>query len=493
MLVCVQAEPQCNHFFEGAREDEKTGEAKRNEIADVTKYLRERMPELFSFDKEYKGPTQVRRNPLSNYYYPLEHPDMSVQLHPSCGDPGYEEGGYNDVIGVLEENNCKATTITLPQAPTLPQSNDNPNISSLITQNGYLSVEREGSSTKEEAENLPAEVVDTVEASRRCTQEQKMLTFTGNHAPPSSFLPVVKGNKTSVSFETRSRCSNAVTGSWNIANGDVNNPYIPAAAAVAEQQPHSVEMGALDALLEKQMKNCRGTNKNVEIQYNEPVRSSTSQVNCSRGQMLPVTAPENIGADFKEKNSATASVDMTPSGGDANDCALPLLTPIIQTTDSSLFDSDCGLALEANGSSTDSDYGMRRRLVQEKSRERQEDVQSLKYKQQILSSSPSVQQHHSKMEADNMDDNAIADTIDATTKHVMKGLLADTNSTVFTSAPLFPPPKNIMDTTYMSSVSNIRMGHPIEIAGVWQIDGLLLMRENCSGMVNVHDVCAVAA
>ncbi len=490
VLVCVQAEPQCNSFSEGAREDDKTSEEKHkevgdpidDEIADVTKHLRERIPELFSFDKKYKGPTQVRRNPLSNYYYPLEHPDISVQLHPSCGDPGYDEGGYNDAIGVFEEKNCKA--VTLPQAPILP-SNDNNISASLITQNGYLSVEREGCSTKEEAGNLPIEVVGAVEASR-CTQEQKMLTFTGKHASPSS-LPVVKGNKTAATFETRRRSSSTVTGSWNVANSAVINPSIPAAA-----EPPSVEMGALDALLEEQMKNCQETKKNVivaEIQNDEAV-GSTLQVGCSQGR-LPVTAPENIGAglssrcgdDLEEKNVATTAVDMNPNGG-TNDCVLPLSTPVIQTTDFSFSNSDCGPVLEVNGLSTDSDYRTQH-SVQKKSRERQV-VQSLKDKQQISSSSSSPSAQHSKMEAANMDDNAIADTIDATTKNAMKRLLADTNSTVLASAPLFPPPKKLMDTTHVSSASNVGTGHPIEVAGVWQIDSLLLMRENGSGMVNVH-------
>ncbi len=450
VVVCMQANPQYSRFAEGARKYNSTGDEKckdigcpiDDEIDDVTKHLRERTPELFLFGKEeYKGPTQVRRNPLTNYYYPLEHPDISVQFLPSCGDPGYEEGEYNDAIGIQEKKNCEANTFL--QAPISP-SNVNNISPSLPTKNTHSTVEKEDNSTKGKAGSLPFGVMGTVEVSR-CNQTQKSLTFTGKHELSQSSLSVVGCDETAdVAFDTRRRSDNIVPGSWNIANSVVTNPPIPKAE-------HSVEVGALDALLEKQIKNCQETKKK-------------SQVGCSRGQ-LPVTAPENNGDDMEQKN-VTIAVNMNPNGG------ATLSTPVIPTNFSS-SNSNCGLVLEANESSADSSY-----YTQDELRERQV-VESLKDKQQSSSFSPSA---HAKVGAANMDDNAIANIIDVSTKNVMKGLLADGNSTVLSSAPLFPPSKNLMDTTQVSPASNVGTGHPIEMAGVWQIDSLLLMSENGSGM-----------
>ncbi len=450
VVVCMQANPQYSRFAEGARKYNSTGDEKckdvecpiDDEIDDVTKHLRERIPELFLFGKEeYEGPTQVRRSPLTNYYYPLEHPDISVQFLPSCGDPGYEEGEYNDAIGIQEKKKCEANTLLKTQ---ISPSNNNNISSSLPTENRHSTVEKEGNSTKEKAGSLPFGVMGTVEVSR-CNQTQKTLTFTGKHESSQSSLSVVGCDETADgAFDTRRRGDNIVPGSWNIANSVVTNPPIPKAE-------HSIEVGALDALLEKQIKNCQETKKK-------------SQVGCSQGQ-LPVTAPENNG-DEKEQKNVTTAVNMNPITG------ATLSTPVIPTN-VSLSNSNYGPVLEANESSADSSYH-----TQDELRERQV-VENLKDKQQSSSFSPSA---HAKVGAANMDDNAIANIIDVSTKNAMKGLLADGNSTVLSSAPLFPPSKNLMDMAQVSSASNVGIGHPIEMAGVWQIDSLLLMSENGSGM-----------
>ncbi len=483
-----------NTTSEEKRNEQEIGDPIDNEIDDVTKYLRKKNPELFSFDKKYQGPTQIRRNPSSIYYYPLDHPDISVQFHPSYGDPGYGEGEYNDAFGVTgEKKNCKANaTLLHAQVPggVLPPNNSNTKSSSFSTQNRYSAIEGEGRSSdsvKDDAGNLTiGGAVDVVEAST-FTKEQKTLTYNTGKYESQLFLSVIKGNETVAAapmFDTiRSSCyRNAVPRSRNVAAKDkLMNLSIP----VAEP---SVEVGAVDALLEKQMKNSQNTKENiVAVIQNNQTRISTLKIGCSLNR-LPVTASENNRGDVEEK-SVTTAVRMDPKDGGANVSGFPLLIRVIEN-DFSFSNSGCTPILEAtaNESSSDSSYDMEHSSISDEFGERQVIRSSLQDNQQISSTSPSQSAHAEMETAANVDDNAIADTIDTTTKNIIKELLAEDNTTAFSPAPLFPPPKNVMDVTYVSSASNIGTGYPIEMAGVWLIDSLLLIRENGSGKVNILQV-----
>ncbi len=447
--VCTHANPQYSSFAEGARKYNSTGDKKceevgcpiDDEINDVAKHLRERIPELFLFDKEgeYKGSTQVRRDPLTNYY-PLEHPDISVQLLPSCGDPGYEEGGYNDAIGI-QEKNCE--TNTLLQTPISP-SNDNNMSCSLPTENKHSADEKEGNCKKRKAGSSTFGVMDTVEVPE-CSQMRKALNKLESSQSYMSVVGCERDETVDTAFDNRIKSDNIGLRSSNIGNSEVTTPPISKAE-------HSVDVRALDALLEKQMKNCDETQKAPR-----PGRPRAR---------LRIVAPENI-VDDMEQNNVTTAVNLNSNGGET--LSMPVIPPNF-----SLSSSNCGPVLEANESSVVSSYYTQ----DDELRERQV-VQHLKNKQQRSSCSTPASDH---MGVAHMDDKDIAKIIAVSTRNVMKGLLADGNSTVLPSAPLFPPSKDLMDISQVSYASNVRTGHPIEMAGVWQIDSLLLMRENGSGM-----------